>query len=170
MIAGQQQARTFKLWKARADKHYISELFDRPLPYKKISNLKYTDGGMFIQYEFAIEIGGITKKVKTSFSDNSGSGEVVVEFEVDDRFLITGLAGTAAIKIFTTVAVQILDFIKSEQPDKISFTAVKTKGEGPSRAKLYDRMTKRMTPKGYVLDIRQAHPEYSEYTFTKVQK
>tara|TARA_B100000949_G_scaffold45372_2_gene39122 strand:- start:3705 stop:4172 length:468 start_codon:yes stop_codon:yes gene_type:complete len=151
-------------------KYYISELFDRPLPYKKISNLKYPDGGMFIQYEFAIEIDGITKKVRTSFSDNDGSGEVIVDFDVDDEFLITGLAGAAAIKIFTTVTAQIKDFINSEQPDKISFTAIKTTGEGPSRAKLYNRMTKRMTPKGYVLDIRQAHPEYSEYTYTKVQK
>ena len=164
MIAGQQQAKTFK--------HYISELFDRPLPYKKIGKLNPQKQGVHqsISYEFSIEIDGTTKKVRTLFRDIDGSGEFIVEFSVDDRHLITGLAGTAAIKIFTTVTAQIKDFINSEQPDKISFTAVKTKGEGPSRAKLYDRMTKRMTPKGYVLDIRQAHPEYSEYTFTKVQK
>ena len=164
MRAGQQQAKTFK--------HYISELFDRPLPYKKIGKLNPQKQGVHqsISYEFAIEIDGTTKKVRTSFRDIDGSGEFIVEFEVDDEFLITGLAGTAAIKIFTTVTAQIKDFINSEQPDKISFTAVKTTGEGPSRAKLYNRMTKRMTPKGYVLDIRQAHPEYSEYTFTKVQK
>ena len=153
-------------------KNYIVELFDKPLPYRKLGKLKPAQRGVHqsIDYEFSIEIDGTTKKVTTTFRDVDGSGQFSVEFAVGFDFNITGLAGTAAIKIFTTVTAQIIDFIKAEQPIKIEFTAAKARGEGSSRAKLYDRMTKRLTPKGYSLQSRPWRDGARQYTFTREQK
>jgi hypothetical protein len=165
--AGQQQVKYFK--------HFIAELFNNPLPYKKIGKLSkvgnFRGGHQSIDYEFSIDIDGKTPKiVTTTFRDVDGSHQFSVEFDVDRKFDITGLAGTDAIKIFTTVVAQIIDFIKEEQPIKIEFTAAKARGEGASRAKLYDRMTKRLTPKGYSLEARPWRDGSRQYTFTKDQK
>jgi len=151
---------------------YIAELFDKPLPYRKLGKLKPAQRGVHqsIDYEFSIEIDGVTTKVTTTFRDVDGTEQFSVEFDVGDKFNITGLAGAAAIKIFTTVTAQIVDFIKAEQPIKIEFTAAKARGEGSSRSKLYDRMTKRLTPKGYILDAHPWRDGSRQYTFTKVQK
>ena len=153
-------------------KNYIAELFDKPLPYKKIGKLAPRQQGVHqsINYEFSIEIDGVTKKVTTTFRDVDGSGQFSVEFAVGFDFNITGLAGAAAIKIFTTVVAQIKDFIETEQPIKLEFTAAKARGEGASRSKLYDRMTKRLTPKGYTLQARPWRDGARQYTFTREQK
>ena len=150
-------------------KTYIAELFDKPLPYRKLGKLKPAQRGVHqsIDYEFSIEIEGVTKKVTTTFRDVDGTEQFSVEFDVGDKFNITGLAGVAAIKIFTTVTAQIVDFIEAEQPIKIEFTAAKARGEGQSRAKLYDRMTKRLTPKGYTMQARPWRDGSRQYTFTK---
>ena len=153
-------------------KTYIAELFDKPLPYKKIGKLKPPQQGVHqsIYYEFSIEIDGVTKKVTTTFRDVDGTEQFSVEFDVGDKFNITGLAGIDAIKIFTTVVAQIKDFIETEQPIKLEFTAAKARGEGASRSKLYDRMTKRLTPKGYSLQARPWRDGARQYTFTREQK
>ena len=150
-------------------KTYIAELFDKPLPYRKLGKLKPAQRGVHqsINYEFSIEIEGVTKKVTTTFRDVDGTEQFSVEFDVGDKFNITGLAGVAAIKIFTTVTAQIVDFIEAEQPIKIEFTAAKARGEGQSRAKLYDRMTKRLPPKGYTMLARPWREGSRQYTFTK---
>ena len=153
-------------------KTYIAELFDKPLPYRKLGKLKPAQRGVHqsINYEFSIEIEGVTKKVTTTFRDVDGTEQFSVEFDVGDKFNITGLAGTDAIKIFTTVVAQIKDFIETEQPNEIEFTAAKARGEGQSRAKLYDRMTNRLTPKGYTLQARPWRDGSRQYIFTKKNK
>ena len=153
-------------------KTYIAELFDKPLPYRKLGKLKPAQRGVHqsINYEFSIEIEGVTKKVTTTFRDVDCSERFSVEFNVEDIFDITGLAGTDAIKIFTTVVAQIKDFIETEQPNEIEFTAAKARGEGQSRAKLYDRMTNRLTPKGYTLQARPWRDGSRQYIFTKKNK
>ena len=152
-------------------KTFISELFDKPLPYKKIGKLAPRQQGVHqsINYEFSIEIDGTTKKVTTTFRDVDGSGQFSVEFAVGFDFNITGLAGTAAIKIFTTVVAIILDFVKAVQPNKIEFSAAKSVVSGDSRSKLYDKMIKRLTPKGYVYAIRKLD-DTTYYTLTKKKK
>ena len=153
-------------------KTYIAELFDKPLPYRKLGKLKPAQRGVHqsIDYEFSIEIDGVTTKVTTTFRDVDGTEQFSVEFDVGDKFNITGLAGTDAIKIFTTVVAQIKDFIETEQPNEIEFTAAKARGEGQSRAKLYDRMTNRLTPKGYTLQARPWRDGSRQYIFTKKNK
>jgi hypothetical protein len=159
-------------WIVKPFKAFITELFDKPLPYKKIGKLNPAQQGVHqsIDYEFSIEIDGKSKKVTTTFRDVDGTEQFSVEFDVEDKFNITGLAGTDAIKIFTTVVAQISDFIKAEQPIKIEFTAAKARGEGQSRAKLYDRMTNRLTPKGYTMQARPWRDGSRQYTYTKNQK
>ena len=115
-------------------KAFIAELFDKPLPYKKV----FKSGGV---YEFSIKTNGTTKIVKVAIIDYD-DGSYEVEFNVDKRHDLTGLAGTAALKIFTTVVAIILDFVKAEQPNKIEFTAAKSVVSGESRSKLYDKMIK----------------------------
>ena len=136
---------------------YLPELFDKPLPYKITSNI--ID---WKKYEFSIS----RMLVKVAIIDHDGIGNYEVDFKVDGSHDITGLAGTAAIKIFTTVVAIILDFVKAVQPNEIVFTAVKTEEEGESRTKLYDRMTKRLTPKGYVYSINK-FKDVAYYTFSK---
>ena len=135
---------------------YLPELFDKPLPYKITSN-KHD----WKRYEFSIS----RMLVKVTIIDYD-DGSYEVEFNVDKRHDLTGLAGTAAIKIFTTVVAIILDFVKAVQPNEVEFTAVKTEETGESRTKLYDRMTKRLTPKGYVYSINK-FKDVAYYTFSK---
>ncbi len=149
-------------WEVKPFKAFIAELFDKPLPYKKV----FKSGGV---YEFSIKTNGTTKIVKVAIIDHDGFGNYEVEFNVDKRHDLTGLAGTAALKIFTTVVAIILDFVKAEQPNKIEFTAAKSVTRGDSRSKLYDKMVKRLTPKGYEYAIAHGH-DTAYYTLTKKKK
>ena len=150
-----------KSWEVKPFKAFIAELFDKPLPYKKV----FKSGGV---YEFSIKTNGTTKIVKVAIIDYD-DGSYEVEFNVDKRHDLTGLAGTAAIKIFTTVVAIILDFVKAVQPNKIEFSAAKSVVSGDSRSKLYDKMIKRLTPKGYVYAIRKLD-DTTYYTLTKKKK
>ena len=137
---------------------YLPELFDKPLPYKITSNI--ID---WKKYEFSIS----RMLVKVAIIDHDGIGNYEVDFKVDGSHDITGLVGSKdSLKIFTTVIAIILDFVKAVQPNEIVFTAVKTEEEGESRTKLYDRMTKRLTPKGYVYSINK-FKDVAYYTFSK---
>ena len=137
---------------------YLPELFDKPLPYKITSN-KHD----WKRYEFSIS----RMLVKVTIIDYDGVGNYEVDFKVDNLHALTGLVGSKdSLKIFTTVIAIILDFVKAVQPNEIVFTAVKTEEEGESRTKLYDRMTKRLTPKGYVYSINK-FKDVAYYTFSK---
>ena len=137
---------------------YLPELFDKPLPYKITSN-KHD----WKRYEFSIS----RMLVKVTIIDYDGVGNYEVDFKVDNLHALTGLVGSQdSLKIFTTVIAIILDFVKAVQPNEIVFTAVKTEEEGESRTKLYDRMTKRLTPKGYVYSINK-FKDVAYYTFSK---
>ena len=148
-------------WEVKPFKAFIAELFDKPLPYKKV----FKSGGV---YEFSIKTNGTTKIVKVAIIDYD-DGSYEVEFNVDKRHDLTGLAGTAAIKIFTTVVAIMLDFVKAVQPNKIEFSAAKSVVSGDSRSKLYDKMIKRLTPKGYVYAIKKLG-DTVYYTLTKKNK
>ena len=145
---------------------YLPELFDKPLPYKITSN-KHD----WKKYEFSIS----RMLVKVAIIDYDGIGNYEVAFAVDGLHDITGVVGTAAaIKIFTTVVAIILDFVKAVQPNEVEFTAAKhipafrTKSTGESRINLYDRMAKRLTPKGYEYSSKLARGgSETIYTFRK---
>ena len=141
-------------------KTYISELFDKPLPYKITSN-KHD----WKKYEFSIS----RMLVKVAIIDYDGIGNYEVDFKVDGLHALTGLVGSAdSLKIFTTVVAIILDFVKAVQPNEVEFTAVKTEETGESRTKLYDRMAKRLTPKGYEYSSKPARGgSETIFTFSK---
>ena len=147
-------------------KTYIAEVFDKPLPYKITSN-KHD----WKKYEFSIS----RMLVKVAIIDYDGIGNYEVDFKVDDLHALTGLVGSAdSLKIFTTVVAIILDFVKAVQPNEVEFTAVKhisafrTKSTGESRINLYDRMAKRLTPKGYEYSSKLARGgSETIYTFRK---
>ena len=150
---------------------YLPELFDKPLPYKITSN-KHD----WKRYEFSIKVRDLINlaKVKVAIVDPDGIGNYEVDFKVDGSHDITGVVGTAAIKIFTTVVAIILDFVKAVQPNEVEFTAAKhipafrTKSTGESRINLYDRMAKRLTPKGYEYSSKLARGgSETIYTFRK---
>ena len=141
-------------------KTYIAEVFDKPLPYKITSN-KHD----WKKYEFSIS----RMLVKVAIIDYDGIGNYEVDFKVDDLHALTGLVGSAdSLKIFTTVVAIILDFVKAVQPNEVEFTAVKTEETGESRTKLYDRMAKRLTPKGYEYSSKPARGgSETIFTFSK---
>ena len=145
---------------------YLPELFDKPLPYKITSN-KHD----WKRYEFSIKVRDLINlaKVKVAIVDPDGIGNYEVDSKVDGSHDITGVVGTAAaIKIFTTVVAIILDFVKAVQPNEVEFTAVKTEETGESRTKLYDRMAKRPTPKGYEYSSKPARGgSETIFTFSK---
>ena len=142
-------------------KNYIAEVFDKPLPYKITSN-KHD----WKKYEFSIS----RMLVKVAIIDYDGIGNYEVDFKVDGLHALTGLVGSAdSLKIFTTVVAIILDFVKAVQPNKIEFSAAKSVVSGDSRSKLYDKMIKRLTPKGYVYAIRKLD-DTTYYTLTKKKK
>ena len=147
-------------------KNYIAELFDKPLPYKEVE--QRAEGK---KYEFSIS----RMLVKVAIIDYDGIGNYEVDFKVDGLHALTGLVGSAdSLKIFTTVVAIILDFVKAVQPNEVEFTAVKhisafrTKSTGESRINLYDRMAKRLTPKGYEYSSKLARGgSETIYTFRK---
>ena len=142
-------------------KNYIAEVFDKPLPYKITSN-KHD----WKKYEFSIS----RMLVKVAIIDYDGIGNYEVDFKVDGLHALTGMVGSAdSLKIFTTVVAIILDFVKAVQPNKIEFSAAKSVVSGDSRSKLYDKMIKRLTPKGYVYAIRKLD-DTTYYTLTKKKK
>ena len=152
-------------------KTYISELFDKPLPYKITSNQRD-----WKKYEFSISrtkthpsLGAYRSSmlVKVAIIDYDGDSKYEVDFKVDNSHDLTGTVGSKdSLKIFTTVVAIILDFIKAVQPNEIEFSGVKTKSTGESRVKLYDRMAKRLTPKGYEYSS-EIRPSETIYTFRK---
>jgi uncharacterized membrane protein (UPF0127 family) len=76
-----------------------------------------------------------------------------IEFRLDGRTDKdgSGVAATEPIRVFSTVAAVIKDFIRKEDPDEISFSA-----NGKSRIKLYDKFIKLLGRKGYRLFDRKS--------------
>ena len=61
----------------------------------------------------------------------------------DDSMGITGTQKTSAVRVFSTVANILEEFVKEVSPNMFSFTADKTEKDGVgSRAKLYSRFAK----------------------------
>ena len=116
-------------------KEFITELFDKPARWKKIK-----DGPD--EYVYKSDING--KDLTVIIEEFAAEWEAL--FKVDGSMDITGTGNE--VKVFSTVLDIISDFINSEEPDIIIFSA--SKSQSSSRSNLYDRLVKRFAKtRGY---------------------
>ena len=83
---------------------------------------------------------------------------------------VTGSAGAGATRVFATI-VQIFEvFVNEIKPFQIRFTADKTEGERPTRAKLYARFAKKFASAyGYDLETKDNVIDV-DFMFTRRKK
>lgn len=110
---------------------FLAELLDRPLP------LKWEEEPGYLRAYF--DVNGKEGMVKFYYE----AFVWTIDFFIDGRHDITGQGNELA--IFSTVSKAILEFISKHNPNLIAFSA-----REPSRAKLYKRMSQRLT--GYTID------------------
>ena len=110
---------------------FLSELLDRPL------SLKWEEQPGYIRAYF--DVNGKEGMVKFYYE----AFVWTIDFFIDGRHDITGQGDELA--ILSTVSKAILEFISKHNPNLIAFSA-----KEPSRAKLYKRMSQRLT--GYTID------------------
>lgn len=145
-------------------KQYITELFDKPYPWKK----KKEDDVEAV-YQSATSSKDIIKVV---FSKGWLRGIDNVLFSVAGTTDTTG--GGDAFKIMSTVLDIIKDYIKNNDPEGIKFMANKDELFGQdskeiqSREKLYNKMIERFAKKaGYKVDADK-HKYGTQYKLTKI--
>lgn len=111
-------------------KIYITEMFDNPAEFTRK---------------------GFTTKVRYAFQTSAGKyyvyfdreGPVDYQFHFEDQdgdFDITGVGHAVAVKVFSTVAAILKDFMEFRSPKSFWFDADKQEGE--SRSSLYDKFAK----------------------------
>ena len=110
---------------------FLSELLDRPLP------IKWDEEPGYVRAYF--DVNGKEGMVKFYYE----AFVWTIDFFIDGRHDITGQGDELV--IFSTVSKAILEFISKHNPNLIAFSA-----KEPSRAKLYKRMSQRLT--GYTID------------------
>jgi len=144
-------------------KQYITELFEKPYPWKK----KKEDDVEAV-YQSATSSKDIIKVV---FSKGWLRGIDNVLFSVAGTTDTTG--GGDAFKIMSTVLDIIKDYIKNNDPEGIKFMANKDELFGQdskeiqSREKLYNKMIERFAKKaGYKVDADK-HKYGTQYKLTK---
>jgi hypothetical protein len=144
-------------------KQHITELFEKPYPWKK----KKEDDVTAV-YQSATSAKDIIKVV---FSKGYLRGIDNLLFTVAGNTDTTG--GGDAFKIMSTVLDIIKDYIKNNDPDGIKFAANKDEYFGQdsektqSREKLYNKMIERFAKKaGYVV-YADKHKYGTQYKLTK---
>jgi len=145
-------------------KQYITELFEKPYPWKK----KKEDDVEAV-YQSATSSKDIIKVV---FSKGWLRGIDNVLFSVAGTTDTTG--GGDAFKIMSTVLDIIKDYVKNNDPEGIKFMANKDELFGQdskeiqSREKLYNKMIERFAKKaGYKVDADK-HKYGTQYKLTKI--
>lgn len=135
---------------------FITELFDRPYPFKMVKQNPYE-----WQYEFYTND---NKKymVIMMYYQSTNRWEVIFADEKGE-IEITGKGGREVSGIFATVMVITREFIKNKSPDVLYFSA--DKGE-KSRVRLYTTLVKSQTVPGYTWSIEDG-PHVTEFVLEK---
>ena len=140
---------------------HLLESFSAPYPYKE----EYSSGDA---------------KLLSFTSNNSTQYEVAIELTSDDAewevvFFVKGTSsfkktGTGdEFRVFATVISIIKDFVKTNKPNRVSFSADVNE---PSRISLYKTLAKRYTPPGYTCHIRMPISDADDvmFVFLRVNK
>lgn len=135
-------------------KEFITELFDKAVPYKLISRNKWHREYMFEIYEV---------KYECDFYYNEDDDIWALSFSnIDPYTQITNFGKTnygieIASIVFTTILKISADFIKETIPRCIKFNADKSWGMG--RSSVYEKIAKKFIPNGYELSKIEQHDE-----------
>ena len=135
-------------------KQHITELWDKPLPYKLVNREKhprFPDQGWLYEYKFEIKSTPFDVTFSSQLENDPPYWDVSFVDDEGNVSAITGTAGAAAVKVFSTVYAIIQDWVKKEKPTIFMFGA--DKSESLSRSKLYDRMVRSLKPSGYTLKV-----------------
>lgn len=135
---------------------YITELFDKPYPFKlKGKDVLFTTGE-FLRYVTEIRLPDKTLlKIEIS---NMGSNHWDLDFKRDGVFSKTGQGDQ--MKVFATVIAVLKEFIKLKSPRRITFTAEKENHKqtnDSSRERLYNTLAKKFANEfGYSLRLTRS--------------
>ena len=135
-------------------KQHITELWDKPLPYKLVNREKhprFPDQGWLYEYKFKIKSTPFDVTFSNQLENDPPYWDVSFVDDEGNVSAITGTAGVGAVKVFSTVYAIIQDWVKKEKPTIFMFGA--DKSESLSRSKLYDRMVRSLKPNGYTLKV-----------------
>ena len=146
---------------------YLTELWDKPLPYKLVNQEKhprFPDQGWLYEYKFKIKSTPFDVTFSNQLENDPPYWDVSFVDDEGNVSAVTGTAGTAAVKVFSTVYAIIQDWIKKEKPTMFMFGA--DKSESLSRSKLYDRMVRSLKPSGYTLKVTKSG-SMNRYWFKK---
>jgi hypothetical protein len=133
---------------------YITEIFDSPYDYTgEWINRNHWKG-------FFTTKDNIRYRV-TIF--NYRSWEIIFSRDEDNEVGITNTGDS--VRIFSTVAKIVEEFIKERQPEKIQFSS---KTKEPTRIKLYNMLAKKLADK-YGYDVKN-ETEYDEYWYYLTKK
>ena len=135
-------------------KQHITELWDKPLPYKLVNREKhprFPDQGWLYEYKFEIKSTPFDVTFSNQLENDPPYWDVSFVDDEGNVSAITGTAGAGAVKVFSTVYAIIQDCVKKEKPTIFMFGA--DKSESLSRSKLYDRMVRSLKPNGYTLKV-----------------
>ena len=135
-------------------KQHITELWDKPLPYKLVNREKhprFPDQGWLYEYKFEIKSTPFDVTFSNQLENDPPYWDVSFVDDEGNVSAITGTAGAGAVKVFSTVYAIIQDWVKKEKPTIFMFGA--DKSESLSRSKLYDRMVRSLKPNGYTLKV-----------------
>ena len=149
-------------------KQHITELWDKPLPYKLVNREKhprFPDQGWLYEYKFEIKSTPFDVTFSNQLENDPPYWDVSFVDDEGNVSDVTGTAGAAAVKVFSTVYAIIKDWVKEVEPESFEFSADKRWGE--SRAKLYDRMVKSMAPKNYTVTVATSSGWTHDYLFRK---
>ena len=133
---------------------YLTELWDKPLPYKLVNREKhprFPDQGWLYEYKFEIKSTPFDVTFSNQLENDPPYWDVSFVDDEGNVSAITGTAGAGAVKVFSTVYAIIQDWVKKEKPTIFMFGA--DKSESLSRSKLYDRMVRSLKPNGYTLKV-----------------
>jgi hypothetical protein len=144
--------------------YHILEAFDSPYEYEKIA-----DAHDLISFKFASADGS---NVYIDATSRTRDGSWLITFDREDKKgnLNSRLTGQGdAYRIYATVLSALRDFVKSKNPEKVSFTA--DKNFTNSRERLYDRLVKKFAQSfGYELDNKKSSFLSDNATYYLVKK
>lgn len=119
-------------------KNFITELFDRPVSWRKIQELPH-----ILKYAFNVDGYLYQVYIEKIYADTPGTWNVnfaLISHTGISAFKQTVMGNEIAIPVFSTVIDILKNFIGEKHPTRIKFTASL---DEPSRVSLYRKMIKR---------------------------
>jgi hypothetical protein len=155
-------------------KTFITEIFDSPVKYRRITN---SDDEVVYRFKVTDDLGG-ELEYTVNFSNPGMGKKTERKWDIDFKLTVDSEYGPdpyekqtlfdtgVSFQVFSTVASIVIDWVKNTSPGYFTFSADTRE---PSRAKLYDTLSSKLSKKiDYKLKVfNLGGSAYKQYDFTK---